>query len=193
MEELLRQLRDLPEQFVVLTILPADDHKTANMHILRMLTQERGHHGAYVSVNHPYISLLREFQRAGVDHTKLFFIDCVSSRAGDEDNVVYLKSIESLTNLSISLEPLYKHEGISFILIDSLDAFTVYHDSTTVIKFCRAMIERIREHEKCGIMVGLHEDTDRWIIDELSLVCDSVIDMTDGSRRSARNPREERR
>ncbi|HLD33730.1 MAG TPA: ATPase domain-containing protein [Candidatus Nanoarchaeia archaeon] len=178
MEELLRQLRELPEKFIVLTILPAESHKAANMHILKMLVHERGHHGAYVSVNHPYPSLLRQIQQAGVDDTKLFFIDCVSSRTGDEDNVVYLKSIESLTNLSISLEPLYKHQDISFILIDSLDAFTIYHDSTTVIKFCRAMIERIREHEMCGVMVGLHEDTDRWIIDELSLVCDTVIDMT---------------
>jgi hypothetical protein len=46
-----------------------------------------------------------------------------------------------------------------------------------VIRFGRSIINRIRENKMNGVMIGLHEDTDKRIIDELSVVCDKVINL----------------
>src|SRR3989338_167970 len=174
----LSDIKTITEGMVILTILPTQHRKEMNCEILKMLTQEHGHHGAYVSLNQPYHNLIADFGRSGINHGKVFFLDCVSERGHDADNVVYLQGFESLTHLSLALEHIYKNSDMAFIFLDSIDALTIYHKTDYVLQFCRSLIERMREHEKKGIMIGLREDIDHHIIDELSLVCDKVIDMS---------------
>lgn len=176
--QLRKLLSNLSKGMVVLTILPTRHRRALNREILKVLVHEYDHCGAYVSLNQPYHALTRDLNSSNIDSKKIFFIDCVSEQGKDADNVIYLQGFESLTHLSISLEHIYRNTGMAFVFIDSIDALTVYHKADNVIQFCRSLVERMREHEKKGIMIGLREDIDHRVIDELSLVCDKVIDLS---------------
>ena len=56
----------------------------------------------------------------------------------------------------------------------------MYQPKDIVTRFARSLMGRIRENKMNGIMIGLHEDTDRKLIGELSLVCDKVVDLSEG-------------
>jgi len=179
MEKLADELRDLPRDFVVLAIMPEKHFEPANMRLVKYLVHELGYHGAYVAMNKPYSNVSKVMEQSNIDHNKILFIDCVSGQKSKAQNCVFLNSMESLTQIGICLDPVYKNSDLSFIFLDSLDAMSVYHDKKLVVRFVRNMIERIREHEMSGVMLGLREETDRQLINELSVVCDKVIDMTE--------------
>ena len=173
------ELRDLPKDFVVLAIMPEKNFEAANMGLVKYLVHELGYHGAYVAMNKPYHNVSKTMQQSNIDHNKILFIDCVSGQKAKAQNAVFLNSMESLTQIGICLDPIYKNRDLSFIFLDSLDAMSVYHDTKVVIRFVRSMIERMREYGMSGVMLGLREETDRQLINELAVVCDKVIDMTE--------------
>jgi hypothetical protein len=171
-----KEFNSLKEKSVVLTILPKDGFEKLNFHILKTILNQ-GVSGAYVSVNRPYDNLICVMKKNKVDHENLLFIDCVSA-SGEQEKCTFLGGSESLTNIGIALEPVYKSADHSFIFLDSLDGLSLYHKPEVIIRFARSLIDRIRKSNMHGVMIGLHEDTDKKIIDELSIVSDNVLDLT---------------
>lgn len=176
-ERLTSELKKLPENFVVLTILPRDQYTDLNMHLLKLLVEKK-ERGTYVAINKPYLKIIKDMENYNLDHKKLLFIDCVTEKPKKVDNCVFIQTPQSLTKIGIALNPVYENSEHAFIFLDSLDGLLVYHNSDMLIKFARSMIEKIREKNKAGVMIGLHKDTEQRIIDELELVCDKVIDLT---------------
>ena len=177
-ETLERELSHLPKDFVVLTILPREHYETLNMHMLKILIHHRQFNGAYVAINRPYNSMMKIMKQNNIDSSKVFFLDCVSETKETPSNCVLLRTPESLTNIGISLDPIYKNDDFSFIFLDSLDALSLFHKPEIVIRFARSLIFKVKQHGMHGVMLGLYEDTDKKIIDEVSMVCDKIIDLT---------------
>ena len=178
-EKLEKELSNLPKDFVVLTILPKEQFRDLNLHLVDIMVNQKKIRGAYVSVNWSYPLIVKMMQKRGIDHKNLFFIDCISKGLKTEaDNCLFLESAQSLTNISISLEPIYRSKEDYFILLDSLDALSLYHKTNLIVRFARNLIDKVRKHNKSGVIVGLHEETDSRIITDLSMVCDKVIDLT---------------
>jgi len=170
-----REVAIMKEGDIILTLLPREKFDDLNLHLVKTIMDKKKVGGAYVAVNKPYGSIIKNMQKKKIDHAKLFFVDCVSEDDGKISNVVFIKSAQSLTNIGISLDHIYKSSAHSFIFIDSLDALSLYHDTDTIIKFARSIINRMREHGKFGFMISLHEGTDPRIINELEVVCDKII------------------
>ncbi len=179
MQKLVDELRGLPRDFVVLAIMPEKRFEAANMRLLKYLVDDLGYHGAYIAMNKPYHNVSKIMQQNNIDHNKVLFIDCVTGQKAKAQNAVFLNSMESLTQIGICLDPVYKNKDLSFVFLDSLDALSVYHDQRMVLRFVRNMIERVREHQKSGVVLGVHEQTDKRIVDELAVVCDKVINLSD--------------
>ena len=169
-------LKNLPKKSVVLTILPAEHYEELHLHLVKSMTGRKS--GAYVTLQRPYDNLINLMGSKKINHKNMLFIDCVTQKEHDAPNCVFLKSPQSLTNISVMLDRVYKTPELSFLFLDSLDALSLYHDSNLIVRFARSVINQIRDHEMDGVMLGLHEETDRKIIDELSMVCDKVIDLT---------------
>ncbi len=159
---------------VMLMILPKENFHELNMHALKTLLSE-GLCGAYISLNRPHENILSIMNDKKINAEKLFFIDCVSEKKIDKENCTFIGSAKSLTNIAVALDPIYKSEKHEFIFLDSLDALSNYHKPEMIVRFGRDLINKIRQNSMCGIMIGLHEDTDKKIINELSIVCDKVI------------------
>jgi len=177
-DKLSNEMDGMTDDFVVLTILPREGYEELNMHMVNIMVNQLKSMGVYITVNRPYHNLIKVMKRNGIDHQNIFFIDCVSEKGAEAENAVFLKSAQSLTNIGISLNPIYKSKKHSFIFLDSLDGLSIHHDPNIIIKFVRSMINKIRMHTMNGVMIGLSEDTEQRIIDEIATICDKVIDLT---------------
>ena len=170
-----KEIKNMKDSDIILTLLPKENFDELNLHVVKTIMDKKKVGGAYVAVNKPYESIIKNMQKRKIDHSKLFFVDCVTEDDGKISNVAFIKSAQSLTNIGISLDHIYKSSAHSFIFIDSLDALSLYHDTDMIIKFARSIINRMRQHGKCGFMISLHEGTDPRIISELEVVCDKII------------------
>ncbi len=177
-KELENELKNLPQDSVILTLLPRENYKELNMHLVKIIMDKTNGRGNYVAVNRSYNQLVKDMGKCKINHKNLFFIDCASEKGKNTDNCNFLGGAESLTNIGIALTPFYKDKDFSFIFIDSLDTLSVYHGPKMVIKFARSIIDKIKQNKMNGIMLGLHEDVDQQVINELSLMCDKMIDLT---------------
>ena len=175
-KRLTSELGKLKGNFVALTILPKDNYQELNMHILSIL-MDRHEKGAYVAINKPYDTIISSMKKNKLDHKNLFFVDCVSENNKKEENCIFLSSPESITNICVALEDAYNLNKHSFIFLDSIDALSLYHNPNIIIRFVRSLVQQIRQKNMSGLMIGLHEETDKKIIDEISIVCDKVINL----------------
>ena len=176
-KRLTKELSKIRGNPIVLTILPKEDYHDLNMHIVKLITK-KSPKGAYVSLNKPYYSLVESMSKNKIKHNNFLFIDCIGrEELKGVENCIFLKSPESLTNIAIALDRSYRDKEHGFIFLDSIDTLSVYHDPKLLIKFVRSTIERIRETNKLGMMIGLHQGTDPQILSEISAVCDKVINL----------------
>ncbi|MEK6885553.1 MAG: ATPase domain-containing protein [Nanoarchaeota archaeon] len=177
-KRLTKELNNAKDNFVVLTILPRDNYHELNHHMIKHMIKSKKN-GAYVAINRPYRTIIEALNKEGIDHSKLFFIDCVSTKNDSmAENCAFIKSAKSLTNIGIALEQIYKKGQHSFVLLDSIDALSLYHEPEMIVRFARSLVSRIRDEKLCGLMIGLQEDTDKRIINEIAVVCDKVIDLS---------------
>jgi hypothetical protein len=171
-------LKNLPEDFVILTILPSQHYEEANLHLLRELM--RLGNGSYITVNRPYNNLVRVLDKNKIDTKKLHFIDCITKKVGGPEisNCVFVDSPNNLTEIAIALEPLFKEKRKDFIFLDSLDTLTIYNDVDTIIRFAHFLTSKLRTHCLKGVMISVREKSDKKLISELSQFCDEVVDLT---------------
>jgi len=178
-KKLTKELNKISDSSVILTILPKENYEDLNMHMVKLITDRKKNiGGAYVTINRPYANIINIMAKNDIDHEKMFFVDCVTEEKKEAKNCVFMRTPRSLTNIGIALEPVYDSNQHSFVFLDSLDALSIYHDPNMIIRFVRSLIEKVREKDMSGFMIGLSEETDKKIIDELSVVCDKVIDLT---------------
>ncbi|MBI2672799.1 hypothetical protein HYX19_00925 [Candidatus Woesearchaeota archaeon] len=180
-ERLEKELADLPDNFIILTLLPPNKYSDVNLHFLDLFINKNNHRGTYITVNRPYKSLVSMLNKSKIDHNRLFFIDCITGEVSGEEkaaNCVFLDSPSSLTDLEIAIDEVLKRKEHNFILLDSLDTLSFYNDINSVVKFAHILTSKIRLNNINGVMITLHEDTDKRLINELARFCDKVIDLT---------------
>jgi len=174
------KLANLPKNSIILTIIPSENYNDINMFMLKhWLDKNPTHKGTYVSLNRPYQNLHSTLLNAKVDTKRLFFLDCISKESIEHENCIFIGSEYSLTNLGIALSTILKKEEFSFMFLDSLNTLAIYNGMNSTIKFTHFLITKLRTHNKDGIILGIHEDTNKKIITELSQLCDVVIDLSD--------------
>ena len=174
------ELKKLKGDFIVLTILPSEQYENVNLALLKILVNKMGYKGGYISVNRPYQNLTILLNNNKINPKSLFFIDCVSRQVKEQDDVkncVFIDAPTNLTEISIAADNVLRDKGKRFIFIDSLDTLTLYNNAETVIRFAHNLINKMRMHNTSGVILSLHDDTDKKMIDELAQFCDKVIDL----------------
>jgi len=174
------KLENIPKNSIILTIIPSEHYANINLFLIKhWLDKNPSHRGAYVSLNRPFTNLNLTLNSGEIDTTRLFFVDCVTKKSLTADNCIFLGTENSLTNLGIALSSLVRSKDLSFIYLDSLNTLALYNGLESALKFTHYLITKLRNHEKDGIILGIHEHTNRRIISELSQVCDVVIDLSE--------------
>lgn len=177
--KILEKLSSLPDDSVVLTLLPREHHEELHMELIEYMVNKKKAKGVYVTLNRPYHNLVKALQNRKMNYKNLLFLDCITKKKSEADNCIFLRNPRSLTNIGMTLVPVYKNKDLSFIFFDSIDALSLYHDPKIVLRFARSLVERMRESGKRGIILGLQEEIDQRMVAELSVVCDTVIDLSE--------------
>ena len=173
------ELKKLQEDFIVLTIVPSESYEDINSKILEFLIKKGN--GTYITVNKPYTALIKNLKAKDLKLGNLYFIDCITKELRGScigENCSFIESPQDLTGIAVALDSLFKREDHEFIYIDSLDTLSVYNDINKLIKFFHFLTGKIRLHNLSGVIIGVHEGTDKDLIAKLTQFCDQVIDLT---------------
>lgn len=149
-----------------------------NTEILKMYITKKGYDVVYVTVNKPFSTLVKGFQKEGIDMNKLFFIDAVSPRKFRTGNAVFIDSPKELTNISITTTSTIKKIKTAKVLIfDSISTLLVYNKFEVVKDFIRFISNEMKELKITFVMTCIKEMTDKKIIAELRAFVDDVIEI----------------
>ncbi len=95
LEKIKEEIKNLPENFIILTIVPSSNFEKVNMTILNLLVNEMNKKGSYVAINRPYKNMVELLNRNKINASNMFFIDCITKSAGgkvnDIDNCIFLR------------------------------------------------------------------------------------------------------
>ena len=90
----------------------------------------------YVSLNKTHNSVEEILKKAGIDVSRLFFIDCVTEEK-TRDEVLHINPTQ-LDKLSYAINSFIKEiEGKKFLLLDALSTFLIYNDENKVAAFVK--------------------------------------------------------
>lgn len=177
-----KELKNLPENFVVMAIVPFKHFEAANMHLLSIMINKYNAKGSYITVNRPYKSMVQLLKKENINIENLFFIDCITKELKERistKNCYFVGSPSNLTDIAIALDPVFKEGKHKFVFLDSLDTLTVYNTTESVIKFAHFLTSKVRLHDISGVLLAVHENSDQRLVTELAQFCDKVIDLRD--------------
>jgi len=181
MRELEKELEDLPKNFIASVIMPSDRYEEANMHLLSFLINRKKASGGYVSVSKPYNNIVNLLKSNDINVDNLFFIDCITKSLGgklpEDKNCIFVDSPSHLTDLNIALQNFFTSSGEKnrFLYIDSISTLGIHNTQDNILKFIHYVTGKMRIFGFNGVMLSLHEETDKKLISILKQFCDKVI------------------
>ena len=183
MKKLEKELENLPENFIVGIVMPSDRYEEANMRLLRFLVNKNKSKGSYVAVSKPYNHTISLLKNEDINTDNIYFIDCLTKSLGSKTiiskNCVFIESPAHLTQLGIALHDYFTSSGEKnrFLYIDSISSLLIHNDIASVLKFVHYVTGKMRVFGFNGMLLSLHEETDKKLIGQLSQFCDKVIHL----------------
>jgi hypothetical protein len=181
-ETLEKNLKNLKE-YVALATVKAKDYQNTNIEIIRHMIEVDNIPGVYVTLNKPFKTLKKLLKEKRVDTRVIIFIDGVSKIANGDikktKECLYIGSPENLSDIAVAMEQAVMaiQSEDKFLFFDSLNTLLLYNKAITVAKFIHFLSTKMRTWKVKGIIVSLHKDKDKELIDELSQFCDVIMDM----------------
>lgn len=186
-------LMKLPPNRVVLFTTSAKGYRKANTEILKTIIALNKFSGIYITTGRPHTTIAENMERAGIDTSKVFFIDCVTRmylapkgivlmRPGMEmtESCLYLSSPSHLTELGIALSQsisAIKTPENKFIFVDSLSMLLLYNDESTVIKFIHFLTAKVRLFGLIGIIMVMERKVRADLLVAMSELCDIIAEV----------------
>ena len=177
-KKLSQQLKDIPNDSIVLVETSAENISEVAMTVVKILTNQNDY-GIIVSANRPYVNLIANYQKNKIDTNKVYILDLLSKNQNADqptDNVMFIKNASSLTDISLSINDYIKKlEGRKFVFIDSLTTMLIHNEPYVFARFMHSIFTRMRINGIGGIMISISDRTNREIRAEIAQLCDKVI------------------
>jgi hypothetical protein len=174
--------------WITLLNAPVERHMEVNMEAIRVLIEDMGFEGIYISVNKTYPELASHFIKSGLDVSKLRFIDAVSQMYGampeDSKHCKYVQGPLNISSIVESVRGFLKEMTAAkskiFVFIDSITTVLLYNHLPRTLRFSKFLTEDLRKTNVNGIMVSVAAGmTSERLIEEVKQFCDEVIDIGD--------------
>jgi KaiC/GvpD/RAD55 family RecA-like ATPase len=167
------------ENPVVLALIEPTRYQEAVLGLLCYFTYvKRMTRGVYVTLNRPYATLLKSFNKAGLSAESVFFVDAITDVPSAEEDATHtcLGSGVDLSNLSISIsKAINQTKENRFLLLDSLSTLLIYNDAKAVAKFAHLLTEKMRSWNSAGSLLTVETNSERDVVSQLSPFCDKVV------------------
>lgn len=178
---IIKALEKTEDHGVYLFVLKPEDYHTANEIVIDYFIRKLNKKGIYVTLNKPCDNLSESLKKRGIDPSSLYFIDGTSKtsdkggNAAGKGNYVYIRSPESLTELSLAIANASNTGKFHFLFFDSLTTLLVYNNVTTTEKFMNYIINKLRSLSMGLVLISLNDENSQKLLPVLSQFCDECI------------------
>lgn len=149
-----------------------------NSRVIEIVSEYKGKNIVYLTTNKSNCSLLDEFEKGGVDRSKLLFIDCISKQFQGPlcaEKCVMIDGPQSLTHISIAIDESIKNLGKNtVVVIDSLSVFLIYNDSATLSRFMNFLLNKLRNEGVDVAILVVDSDMDKDAVKQVTALVDEV-------------------
>ena len=183
-ERLSKGLTSVKPGEVCLLTVNSDNTFIVRVATLASLTKS-GKNGIHVCIELPLGKIVSDSKVHGVEHSKLFFVDCsrVRQESGgkaeiSDKNCVHLASPKNLTQLSILINSLVISGKFDFLFFDSISTLALYNQFETVQKFAQYLFNKMRLFKIRGIIFCIQNDKKDKFAPLLASLCDKSFDFS---------------
>jgi len=180
-ERLEAELRNLPEDYIVLIETTAEKAFEISLAAIRFLAN-RNDTGIVISANRPYSNLVSIYNKNNIDLSKMFILDCISKNLNgqiDAPNVHFIENLSSLTDIALSVNERInqlRDDGIKkFVFFDSITTMLIHNKPYVFARFVHSILTKMRLRGVGGLLISLEDKTNKEIRAEIAQLCDKVI------------------
>ena len=162
---------------IILSVVRPERYFRTVISILRSKTRNKK--VIYVTTNKPYNHIVNELKKAKIQHSKFFFIDCISQyvgiKKGEEKNCLYVESPSNLTAIGVAIDTSTRNiSGKPILIIDSLSTLLIHNSANMIGKFSNFIINKMRSSNVDTVILLLESDMDKEIIKQVESVADEM-------------------
>ncbi len=163
---------------IVLWVVPSGIYGEATTRIVASLSRNKT--VCYVTLNKPYETLSSRLEREGANLENVFFVDTVTLGASgksavEPENVVFLSSSSSFTELSVAIREAMESGEFDFLFFDAISTLCIYNDENTISEFVHDVVNRIRKTESGAVLVVIGDENNSGIVDRLGMFVDRTV------------------
>ncbi|MFH0969845.1 MAG: hypothetical protein V1776_00055 [Candidatus Diapherotrites archaeon] len=139
--------------------------------------QSKNMPGVYVTINKPYLDLVKTLSTAP-DNVK--YVDVITALTGRETvdlpHVTFLDSPLALVELNLAIAEKLKliASNSKFLIIDSVSTLLVYNSTQAVEKFCHTVIAKNRSENLICLLLMVESEEYHAVVETLSQFVDKV-------------------
>ncbi|HMK16362.1 MAG TPA: hypothetical protein VK450_05525 [Methanomicrobiales archaeon] len=164
--------------------LTSAEHLRENSSVIIRSLLAKGYIVVVVTTNQPYAILKKNYEKDGIDLSKVGFIDAITRYAIGEvpvgaKGVRFTSSPSDLTQLGIAISDALKDLGgrKAAILLDSVSTMLIYLPSTNLSKFIHFVSSKLKILDMTGIFLAVEDGLDPTLLSQLTTFVDQVINM----------------
>jgi len=185
MTECIKKLEDelnhFPEDYVILVETTPEKTLEITMALVKLLSNQSDK-CIIVSANRPYTNLVNHYIRNEIDINKIFIIDCISknlNKVENLNNVVFIKNLSALTDISISIDEKLNNlsQGKKFICFDSITTMLIHNKPYIFARFIHNILTKMRIKGVGGVLISIQDNSNRDIRAQIAQLCDKVIKL----------------
>jgi len=129
----------------------------------------------YVSVDKSFSILTDKLANEGINYSRWFFIDCISSSLmmteSSSRQCLYLTSPKSLVDLAVAIDDKMNESDV--IIFDSVSGLLVYNGNVPSLQLLNTLMSKIRQTNLKAVYLLAH-DTNKEVMEDLSLFADKL-------------------
>jgi len=162
--------------------VPGEKYFDVNVETLKVLVNNKGYSGIYISLHRPFQNLLALLKAKGVNVNKLFFIDAASAQAEEKGketgNCICISNkvdVDELTRAIYRMLPKIKGKN-RFLFLDSITTLALYQPLSESLRFAEFLSRTVNKGELDGVLVNVASDlAQKKFIKDIMLHVDKVI------------------
>jgi len=166
---------------IVLAFISSGNLREATINLIK-ISSDKVDRIIYISVNHPAPYLNSQFQKAGIDTSKIHYIDAITKYAigkppADFKQCSFLNTPSDLTGMSIAVSESINtfNDSKMLICLDSVNAMLIHMPSKSVSKFIHFITSKMKVLNISGLYLAIEEGLDPVIISQLTVFSDSIF------------------
>lgn len=124
----------------------------------------------YLSFNKISKYTIKMLKHHNINTNNILFLDCVS-----DSNKGLQIDPQNLTGISIAITEALNKLKNSVVIIDTISAFSTYHNKNTILNFVGKINNEIRKKECFVLWVGIDDKEEKRLNDQITIISDTVV------------------